>query len=316
MGGGMGGSAPSFGSDSGLGMAQTQSSYTMKKSSGSGKGMKLGKKKASLLDTFKEDTAMPELESPKAAAAVRVPVDPVTIDIEEKISCTMQSDGTLEGMDIQGNMTLEVHTEESSCIRVLTELGDNQSQGIQFKTHPNIDKALFNKSSTLGLKDPNRPFPTGSALGVLKWRLSPKDESMMPLQISCWPSVSGSDTYVNIEYEASEAFDLQNLTIVIPIPGSSPPQVNSCDGDYQLDSRNQCLVWQNELVDDSNRNGSMEFVLQNVDPEGIYPIEVQFASTSLFCQIGVAGVVTCSGEEPVRYAVKSMLNSDTYEVVG
>merc|ERR1719263_1694072 len=245
----------------------------------------------------------------------KAPVDPVSIDIEEKISCTMQSDGTLEGMDVQGNMTLEVHTDESSCIRVFTELGDNQSQGIQFKTHPNIDKALFNQSSTLGLKDPNRPFLTGSALGVLKWRLSPKDESMMPLQISCWPSVSGSDTYVNIEYEASEAFDLQNLQIVIPIPGSEPPQVNSCDGDYQLDHRNQCLVWQNELVDDTNRSGSMEFVLSNVDPEGIYPIEVEFASQNLFCQIGVAGVVSCADNQPVRYAARSFLQTENYEVV-
>ena len=306
---------PNFGSEMNLGMgAPSQSSYTMKKSSGGGKGMKLGKKKTSLLETFKQDTVVPELESPKAAPAPKVPVDPVTIDIEEKISCTMQSDGTLEGLDIQGNMTLEVHTEESSCIRVLAELGDNQSQGIQFKTHPNIDKALFNSSSTLGLKDPNRPFPTGSALGVLKWRLSPKDESMMPLQISCWPSVSGSDTYVNIEYEASEAFDLQNLQIVIPIPGNQPPQVNSCDGDYQLDPRNQCLIWQNELVDDSNRSGSMEFVLSNVDPEGIYPIEVEFGSSNLFCQIGVAGVVSCGDNQPVRYAVRSMLQTDSYIV--
>ena len=258
---------------------------------------------------------MPELESPKASvAAARAPVDPVTIDIEEKISCTMQSDGTLEGMDIQGNMSLEVHAEESSCIRVLADLGENQ--GIQFKTHPNIDKALFNKSSTLGLKDPNRPFPTGSALGVLKWRLSPKDESMMPLQISCWPSVSGSDTYVNIEYEASEAFDLQNLQIVVPIPGNAPPQVNSCDGDYQLNSQSACLIWQNELVDDSNRNGSMEFVLSNVDPDGIYPIEVHFSSQKLFCQIGVGGVVGCADNQPVRYAARSMLQTDTYVVEG
>jgi hypothetical protein len=298
-----------------LGIAPTQSSYSTKKSSGAGKGMKLGKKKTSLLETFKQDASVPELESPKAAAAPKAPVDPVTIDIEEKISCTMQSDGTLEGLDIQGNMTLEVHTEESSCIRVLAEMGDNQSKGIQFKTHPNIDKALFNSSQTLGLKDPNRPFPTGSALGVLKWRLSPKDESMMPLQISCWPSVSGSDTYVNIEYEASDAFDLQNLQIVIPIPGNEPPQVNSCDGDYELDHRNQCLVWQNELVDDSNRNGSMEFVLSNVDPEGIYPIEVEFASQRLFCEIAVAGVVSCEDNQPVRYSCRSLLQTENYEVV-
>ena len=318
-GGGMGGSAaPSFGSDiagfGGVGMSQPQSSYTMKKSSGAGKGMKLGKKKASLLDSFKQDTAIPELESPKAAAAApRAPVDPVSIDIEEKISCTMQSDGTLEGMDVQGSMSLVVHVEESSCIRVLAELGDNP--GIQFKTHPNIDKALFNKSSTLGLKDPNRPFPTGSALGVLKWRISPKDESMMPVQISCWPSVSGAETYVNLEYEVREGMSLENLQITIPLPG--PPQVNSCEfGDYQVDSRNGCLHWQIELVDDDNRSGSMEFVLSNADPDGIYPIELMFSSRDTFANLEVAGISRTADGQPVRYAATKSLVADSYIVEG
>lgn len=52
---------------------------------------------------------------------------------------------------------------------VATVAGDNA--GYQFKTHPNIDKAAYSADGTLRLKDPTRPFPTGSALGVLKWRL-------------------------------------------------------------------------------------------------------------------------------------------------
>lgn len=35
--------------------------------------------------------------------------------------------------------------------------------------------------------------------------------------VNCWPSVSGNDTYVNIEYEASYMFDLQNVVIFIPL---------------------------------------------------------------------------------------------------
>jgi hypothetical protein len=45
------------------------------------------------------------------------------------------------------------------------------AQGFQFRTHPNIDKATYNEESVLALKDPSRPFPTGSELGILKWRL-------------------------------------------------------------------------------------------------------------------------------------------------
>lgn len=279
--------------------------------SGKSKGMKLGKKKASLLDTFKDDTPTFDLAEEADAPTAPINLSPVTISIEEKIVCTLQNDGGLENMDVQGNMTLEVNDEGSSCIRVMTEMGDNP--GLQFKTHPNIDKALFNSNSTLGLKDPNRPFPTGSALGVLKWRFSCKDESKVPLQISCWPSVSGSDTYVNLEYEAAADFELQNVQILIPVPG--PPTVNSCDGDYQFDGKHSCLVWMNELIDDANREGSMEFVLSNTDPDSIYPIEVSFTSNNLFCNLDVKAVVTCAEESPVKYDLTSQLSTEEYQVV-
>ncbi len=50
----------------------------------------------------------------------------------------------------------------------------------------------------------------------------------MPLAINCWPSVSGRDSYVNIEYECSATFDLQDVTIAIPLPAlSTPPRVNN-----------------------------------------------------------------------------------------
>ncbi len=53
-----------------------------------------------------------------------------------------------------------------------------------------------------------------------------RDESMVPLSINCWPSVSGGESYVNIEYEATADFDLQNVVISIPLPAlSQAPRV-------------------------------------------------------------------------------------------
>lgn len=67
-----------------------------------------------------------------------------------------------------------------SCLFQI-ETGGNP--GILFKTHPNMNKELFANENILGLKDPNRPFPTGDAAGVglLKWRMQSADESMVPL---------------------------------------------------------------------------------------------------------------------------------------
>ncbi len=99
------------------------------------------------------------------------------------------------------------------------------------QTHPNIDKSLYASENVLGLKDPDRPFPAGSALGVLKWRLQTRDEDLVPLNINCWPSVSGGESYVNIEYECTAEFDLQNVVILIPLPGvGHAPTVNQVRG--------------------------------------------------------------------------------------
>ncbi len=70
------------------------------------------------------------------------------------------------------------------CPILQIETGGNP--GILFKTHPNMNKELFSNENILGLKDPNRPFPTGQSgdaggVGLLKWRMQTTDESMVPL---------------------------------------------------------------------------------------------------------------------------------------
>ncbi len=51
-----------------------------------------------------------------------------------------------------------------------------------------------------------------------------QDEVALPLSINCWPSTSGSESFVNIEYESTVDFDLHELVVAIPI--AQPPRVN------------------------------------------------------------------------------------------
>ena len=62
---------------------------------------------------------------------------------------------------------------------------------------------------------------------ILPGCLQTTDESMVPLLINCWPSASGGESYVNIEYESTTDFDLQNVAIAIPLPAlAASPKVN------------------------------------------------------------------------------------------
>ena len=72
-----------------------------------------------------------------------------------------------------------------ACCVLFLQVQTGENQAISFKTHPNMNKELFASENILGLKDPNRPFPTGqgsdAGVGLLKWRMQSTDESMVPL---------------------------------------------------------------------------------------------------------------------------------------
>jgi len=216
-------------------------------------------------------------------------------------------------MEVQGTMMMEIQNEDDAFVKVKIESGKNE--GYQFKTHPNIDKQLHANEGILGLKDPNRPFPCGSALGILKWRFQTKDESKVPITINCWPSVSGSDSFVSIEYEAADFMEYENVRIVIPIPSTrEPPTVNSCDGDFHVDSRRNELVWSIDLIDDSNRNGSMEFVTPACDGELFFPVNVSFSARQTLCDVRIVGVSRTTDDTPVKYGGETKLTVEEYTV--
>ncbi|XP_031375819.1 coatomer subunit delta-like, partial [Punica granatum] len=203
--------------------------------------------------------------------------------------------------------------------RLQIETGGNP--GILFKTHPNINKELFANENILGLKDPKRPFPTGQAgdaggVGLLKWRMQSVDESMVPLTINCWPSVSGNETYVSIEYEAPSMFDLRNVVISVPLPPlREAPNVRQIDGEWRYNSRNSILEWSILLIDNSNRSGSMEFVVPPADSSAFFPISVQFSATSTFSDLKVVNILPLGSGSPPKFSQRTQLITENYQVV-
>eukprot|EP00798_Chlamydomonas_sp_ICE-L_P008070 gene8070-1312_t len=289
-------------------------------SKGPSKGMQLGKAKKGndILASMAKEGESVEMEAPSygsgpsTTAVVNLSADPVSLVVEEKLTVELDRQGGLENLEVQGTMSLVVNNPGDAFISVAITAGANKD--FQFKTHPNIDKAVYSASNVLSLKDPSRPFPTGSELGILKWRMVSKKDNLVPITINCWPSVSGDQSYVNIEYESTSTFDLQNVVITIPLPGQSP-SVNQIDGDWRYDSKRSVLLWTIELIDDTNRSGSMEFVLPATDSESFYPVEVSFTSTKTFCDVHVDTVTNTNSEAPVKFSYKKFMGTSEYQVV-
>jgi hypothetical protein len=99
--------------------------------------------------------------------------------MEEKISATANRDGGLQSMEVNGIMQLKVN--DPSKAKIIVQLNHIPDANLQFKTHPNVDKGIWSSKSAIALRDVNRPFPVGQALGVLRWRYASKDETQLPL---------------------------------------------------------------------------------------------------------------------------------------
>ncbi|KAJ3142046.1 Coatomer subunit delta [Physocladia obscura] len=309
-----------------------------------GKGMQLGKKQdttQAMFEAIKKDEGLAELNGKTPApgrfgvSASNVQKEGVHIAIDERISARVSRDGGLENMEVKGKMELQVTDPAKAHIRVI--LANTSNETIQFTTHPNVDKTLF-ATGVIGLRDVTRPFPVGQTLPLVKWRLITKDDALMPISINCWPSPSGNGTCdVNIEYDLQiERIELRDVTISVPYPsvfyyfflstkpeadlcfsrGTADPVVQSADGQsYEIQRQTRTIDWQLPLIDQSNRNGVLEFTIADEDVNGFFPIKVTFSSIKPYCSVNVGDVVTVDGLTKVAFSQETLLMTEEYVIV-
>lgn len=287
-----------------------------------GKGMQLGKKTkgADLLGAMGGDLAasLTEDQAAPAAAAAPAPVatapvqsapavaaavdpldllDPVAeesvhVVVKERVSITGNRDGGVDSLEIKGDLLLKISDPSLAKLRVqlapaLDSLGD-----VQYKTNPQVDKAAWGSERIIAPKDARRPFPVNQSLGVLRWRLVTKDETLVPLSINCWPSPNGQGgCEVNIEYELEndQIDELRNVVIAIPLPDDAYPSVECPDGSWSVNEDTNTLEWSIDSISQANKSGSLEFSVTSgaEDVNVFFPVVVGFVSEKTICQVEV-----------------------------
>ncbi|KAI3633405.1 hypothetical protein MIR68_008352 [Amoeboaphelidium protococcarum] len=241
----------------------------------------------------------------------------VQVVIDEKIIATLHRDGGLENLDVKGEMTLRCQDANKAKLKLQVQAVDEPN--LTFKTHPHVDKQLWSSSHVITTKDANKSFPLNQNLPVLKWRYSSKDESMVPLSVSVWPSVSGNGSLdCSLEYELlSEKLVMKNVVISIPVPAL--PKINNCDGDYQLTNGQKTLEWRVLLIDADSPSGTLEFSIKGTeDVNALFPVKVQFNSDMSFCAVALTKVLNGSnggGEAPVAHSKIVSLSAEDYTIV-
>jgi len=285
------------------------------------KGLKLGKSKGSggYSQVLKEEEVEDLSEQKPGQETTQLTTtstlrNKVHITISEKIALISENDGGLKNMEIKGELIVSVFDAQYGRLLVLLKQEDNRD--FQFKAHPNMDKNLYQKDSVLSLKDTKKSYPLNTPSSVLKWRFVSKEDNAIPLSISVWPSSSGSQTTVPVEYEKKCPFDLSDVDIAIPISGGIPI-VGEIIGSTEFDAKKGILHWRIPLIDESNVSGSMEFTLGNSPGNSFFPVQVNFKSNHTFCSIQIVDICADDGKRsPIPFSQETILSVEQYDIEG
>jgi len=334
-GGGMGGSQGGFGD--GMFDSQDMNSYNPRLTSSKLnvtedepkvprvplKGMKLGAGKTTHKDSLMaamaaEDnfTNIKGKQSNLFGAAVptkQAPSTPLTINLEEKISCAISREGVIETAELKGTLTVTPNTEAGQ--KVLIPISNLLKNEWSFGTHPKINKSLYESKSILQAKDPKKGFPLARPMGILRWTRSNAD--VAPITINCWPEETGDGSItVNLEYECTLRSDLvlRDVKIALALGTSDPPLVETIDcGTYRHDPHQGLLCWTiDEVSGGVNSMGSMEFAVAGDDVDVFFPLQVDFRSEDeILCPIQVGDICDAAGVS-VANSVKKSILADVY----
>jgi len=212
--------------------------------------------------------------------------DAIHVTINEAITAKLSREGTLNSLAISGDLTLRVS--DPSLAKIKLNLDATPTHGAQFRTHPNVDKNLFNNARAIQMANVARGFPVNNAVGVLRWRATPKvdDTSALPITFTVWVN-KGSDgnCTMTVEYELTGGQELRDVSVTIPYSGAEP-SVASFDAVYEV--AGDSLEWTIGTVNEDNANGAFEFEAQTDDENDFFPMQVRFSKTAPFVDVNVS----------------------------
>ncbi|MCJ1274569.1 hypothetical protein MMC21_002365, partial [Puttea exsequens] len=305
---------------------EAEKNKSFKAAAPKGKGMQLGKK-SKTTDMFErvrgdlgaqaEDSAplvsIPQSITTEKAPSARVSTstdrDAIHATVAESISAKISRDGILKSFNVKGDLQLRIS--DPSLTKVKLELVANASHNAQFKTHPNVDKAQFNSSKVIQLKDTTKGFPANNAVGVLRWSATaaPDSSGVLPITFTVWVNKGSDGSFtITVEYEMTGDDTLHDVIITIPY-STSEPAISSFDAQYEVSG--DSLEWTIGTVDDSNSNGAFEFEAQADDEAEFFPMNVRFSKSKPFVDVDITSVILLEMDQDISFTkdIKSVADS-------
>ena len=232
------------------------------------------------------------VEHSAARTSTTLDRDAIHVTISESISAKLSREGAVNSISISGDLNLRIS--DATLTKVKLGLNAHPTHGAQFRTHPNVDRNLFNSSKVIQMSNTARGFPVNNSVGVLRWRATPKadDNSAIPITFTVWVNKGSDGSYtMTVEYELTGGDALKDVSVVIPY-STSEPTVSSFDATYDVSG--DSLEWTIGTVNEDNPNGSFEFEAQADDENEFFPMQVRFSKTTPFVDVDVSSSLLIS----------------------
>ena len=289
------------------------------------KGMQLGKKKVETgsLDKGKpagtgQDELRKEIMKQEKNEAKKEEFNPLKkaleILIEEKMNCSITKEGTLNSLEIVGDVFL-VFKDKGKC-KARIELEHEKNKQIVVKPHPNLNRAAWNDNAVIEMKDNTEPFAFNETIPTIKYKLVSKEINVVPFVFTYW--LSSSVLTMEVEYNSSQdRFEsIEDVEIALNFPVKESPTVKDVtNSDYQLNKTKNNLVWNIASLNKKNSNSTIEISFStSILDEELFPLQVNFATNYTYYHVKPKSVVTIDDGEDVSFEVKYRFSTEAFKI--
>jgi hypothetical protein len=241
-------------------------------------------------------------ERAPAALAINPLLDPVTVTIEEKISASFTTDGSMNG-EAECSGLLQVTVLDATKAGLVCFRLSPLDQKFKYRAHPNLNKAS-QASGILEVKDASKALHANAPAPLLRWNLKSSEDDFLPITLSCWPSPTADGTQVVLEFELQHtSITLEEVHVRFPAPPASRPAIQSADvGEANYDAGTQTLHWYIPRIDASESSGALEFTA-GADQASLLPFTVEAVRRGrTLCPMVIEECYHQNSREPLGYA--------------
>ncbi|EER31069.1 hypothetical protein CTRG_05521 [Candida tropicalis MYA-3404] len=270
-------------------------------------------------------------EASPAPSISRVPNNGILITVNEKVNAEISREGSISSSEIKGDLQLRINQAELANAKILLKIAGDKKQ---FKTHPNVDRNLFQQENVITVKDKSKTFPSNDhPLGVLRWRSVGKqdDNSLVPFIFTIWVNaLDDGQVQVTLEYELTSEFidnhpnhpNIENLKILVPVVTQDVHLQEGGNDTVSYDVyEDQGIVFNIGSISIDDPQGSFEFTVPVSDEESLFPMQAQFEITNqevVESDVSLGGVSiidvvsNTEDEESLPFDLHSNITSEGY----